>query len=491
MLLERFFISSIQILTNPETLLLSVIGVSLGIVLGAIPGISSTMTLAILLPVSFYLDQNSAMVFLMAVFSSSVFGGSISAILLNIPGTPGAIVTQIDGFPLAKKGKGGYALAYALFASSVGGLVGLLILMLLAPVIIKSAMNFRSPEFTAAALFGLAMLAYSTPGSTYRGIVIGALGVILGMVGFDNMTDMLRFDFRTEFLQNGIDLVPLSIGLFGMSEILKNIETSKDSEKLPNIGNIFPPFSSVIKTWKSIFRGSIFGVFIGAIPAAGSAIAVAISYAQEVKLAKDKSEFGKGDIRGIVAPESANNACVGGALIPMMTLGIPGDTMTAVLMASLLIHGLQPGPFLFQNNPEFVSVVYASLFIAITLTLLLGFFLIRFIVKALNAPTTIINFTIIVLCLTGSFAIRNLINDVFIMIFFGVLGYLFYKINLPTAPLAFGLILGPVLEENLRRSLIISRGSWLIFLERPISLCLVVITLIVLLLPLIKFKNRQ
>jgi putative tricarboxylic transport membrane protein len=175
----------------------------------------------------------------------------------------------------------------------------------------------------------------------------------------------------------------------------------------------------------------------------------------------------------------------------MMTLGIPGDTMTAVLMASLLIHGLQPGPFLFQNNPEFVSVVYASLFIAITLTLLLGFFLIRFIVKALNAPTTIINFTIIVLCLTGSFAIRNLISDVFIMIFFGVLGYLFYKINLPTAPLAFGLILGPVLEENLRRSLIISRGSWFIFLERPISLCLVVITLIVLLLPLIKFKNRQ
>jgi putative tricarboxylic transport membrane protein len=491
MLLERFFESSAQIITNPETLMLSVVGVVLGIILGAIPGISSTMTLAILLPISFYLDQNAAMVFLMAVFSSSVFGGSISAILLNIPGTPGAIVTQIDGYPLAKKGKGGYALAFALFSSSVGGLIGLLILMLLAPLIIKSAMNFRSPEFAAAALFGLAMLAYSTPGSTYRGIVVGIIGVLLGMVGFDNMTDMLRFDYRTEFLQNGIDLVPLSIGLFGLSEILKNIESSKEAQEVPKIGKIFPPILDILKTWKSIFRGSIFGVFIGAIPAAGSAIAVAISYAQEVKLAKDKSDFGKGDIRGVVAPESANNACVGGALIPMMTLGIPGDTMTAVLMASLLIHGLQPGPFLFQNNPEFVSTVYASLFIAIIFTFLLGSFLIRFIVKALNAPTIIINFTIIVLCLTGSFAIRNLISDVFIMIFFGILGYLFYKIDLPTAPLAFGLILGPVLEENFRRSLIISRGSWSIFIERPISLCLVAITVIILLLPLFKFKKAR
>jgi putative tricarboxylic transport membrane protein len=489
MLLERFFESSAQIITNPETLMLSVVGVVLGIILGAIPGISSTMTLAILLPISFYLDQNAAMVFLMAVFSSSVFGGSISAILLNIPGTPGAIVTQIDGYPLAKKGKGGYALAFALFSSSVGGLIGLLILMLLAPLIIKSAMNFRSPEFAAAALFGLAMLAYSTPGSTYRGIIVGIIGVLLGMVGFDNMTDMLRFDYRTEFLQNGIDLVPLSIGLFGLSEILKNIESSKEAQEIPKIGKIFPPILDILKTWKSIFRGSIFGVFIGAIPAAGSAIAVAISYAQEVKLAKDKSDFGKGDIRGVVAPESANNACVGGALIPMMTLGIPGDTMTAVLMASLLIHGLQPGPFLFQNNPEFVSTVYASLFIAIIFTFLLGSFLIRFIVKALNAPTIIINFTIIVLCLTGSFAIRNLISDVFIMIFFGILGYLFYKIDLPTAPLAFGLILGPVLEENFRRSLIISRGSWSIFIERPISLCLVAITVTILLLPLFKFKK--
>jgi len=484
---ELFFASLQNILTDPFLITLAVVGVFFGTIMGAIPGISSTMTLAILLPFSFHMDPETAMVFLMAVFSSSVFGGSISAILMNIPGTPGAIVTQLDGYPMAKKGQGGYALTYALISSTIGGLIGLLLLMLLAPMVIKASMNFRSPEFAMAAIFGLTMLAYSSPGSTFRGIVVGAIGILLGMIGFDAMTDVLRFDYGTVFLQNGIHLVPLSVGLFGLSEILKNFTSIKDKDKqLPKIEKLIPPFNKIMSLWKSILRGSFFGTFIGAIPAAGSAIAVAIAYAQEMKLSKNPENFGKGEIKGISAPEAANNACVGGALIPMMTLGIPGDTMTAILMAALLIHGLQPGPFLFQDNPGFVSYVYSSLFIAIFFTLMFGLIMIKFIVKLLNSPKKIVNISIIVLCISGSFAIRNLISDVYVMIFFGLVGYIFSLVNLPQAPLAFGLILGPVLEENLRRSLIISRGSWSIFLERPVSLFLIIFCLIVLLLPFFK-----
>ena len=432
------------------------------------------------------MNPEAAMVFLIGVFSSSVFGGSISAILMNIPGTPGAIVTQLDGYPLAKKGFGGYALIYALFSSTLGGLFGLFMLMILSPLIIKASMNFRSPEFAIAAIFGLTMLAYSTPGSTFRGIIVGAIGILLGMVGFDAMTDELRFDYGTIFLQNGIHLVPLSVGLFGLSEILKNFSKTKNNKYvLPKIGKLFPPIKTLVSLWKSILRGSIFGTFIGAIPAAGSAIAVAIAYAQEMKLSKNPENFGKGEIKGISAPEAANNACVGGALIPMMTLGIPGDTMTAVLMAALLIHGLQPGPFLFSDNPYFVANVYSSLFVGVLFTLILGILLIKIIVKILNAPQKIIALGIVVLCVTGSFAIRNLISDVYVMLFFGFLGLIFFKVNLPHAPLAFGLILGPVLEENLRRSLIISRGSWSIFIERPVSLFLIVLILVVLIWPLI------
>jgi putative tricarboxylic transport membrane protein len=338
-----------------------------------------------------------------------------------------------------------------------------------------------------AAIFGLTMLAYSSPGSTFRGIVVGAIGILLGMIGFDGMTDVLRFDYGTVFLQNGIHLVPLSVGLFGLSEILKNFTSIKDNDQqLPKIEKLIPPLNKIMSLWKSILRGSIFGTFIGAIPAAGSAIAVAIAYAQEMKLSKNPENFGKGEIKGIAAPEAANNACVGGALIPMMTLGIPGDTMTALLMAALLIHGLQPGPFLFQNNPGFVSYVYSSLFVAILFTLIFGLIMIKFIVKLLNSPKKIVNISIIVLCISGSFAIRNLISDVYVMIFFGLVGYIFFLAKLPPAPLAFGLILGPVLEENLRRSLIISRGSWSIFLERPVSLFLIIFCLAVLLWPYFK-----
>jgi putative tricarboxylic transport membrane protein len=486
-LIAEFFSIASTVATNPYLLGLSALGTVLGILMGCLPGISSTMALAILLPVTYAMSPLTAMVFLMAVFSASVFGGSISAILINIPGTPGAIVTQLEGYAMTKKGRAGEALAYSLFSSTIGGIVGLVILMLVAPIVAGAAMQFRSPEFAMTTIFGLTMLAYSTPGSTFRGILSGVMGLLCGMVGFDLVTDIPRFDFGTSALQSGIELVPLTVGLFGLAEVFRGIEEGgKRTRKNPKLGILMPSFKKLQRLWKTILRGSALGAIIGAIPAAGSAIAVAVSYAQEQRLSKRRDEFGTGVPEGLAGPEAANNACVGGALVPLMTLGIPGDTMTAVLMGALLIHGLRPGPMLFVERPDFVASVYVALFLALIFTAVFGFLLVRQFVKLMRTPNYILLVVIAMLCVVGSFAIRNNVIDVYIMIAFGVIGYVMSRLDIPVAPLAFGLILGPILEENLRRSLIISDGSWFVFIERPIALTMVVLSVGTLVYPLLR-----
>ncbi|MCF3935381.1 tripartite tricarboxylate transporter permease [Acuticoccus sp. M5D2P5] len=480
------------VLGTPELIALSAIGAILGIVLGCLPGISSTMSLAILLPVTYAMAPEAAIVFLIGVFSASVYGGSISAILLNIPGTPGAIVTQLDGYPMARSGRAGEALTIALFSSTLGGIVGLLVLMLIAPLIVAGAMQFRSPEFAAATVFGLTMLAYASPGSTFKGLMAGLVGLVCGMVGFDTVTDTPRFTFGTTLLESGIDLVPLTVGIFGLAEVMRTIELgSAKTAAVERIGRLIPPWRSLLGLWGSIGRGSILGAVVGAIPAAGSAIAVAVSYTQEQRLSRHPERFGKGAPEGIAAPEASNNACVGGALVPMMTLGIPGDSMTAILMASLLIHGLRPGPMLFADRPDFVAAVYVALFLALIFTLIFGLVFIRQIVRLLQLPPNILLVIVTLLCFVGAFAIRNNVDDVIVMVAFGVIGFIMTRLKIPIAPLAFGLILGPILEENLRRALIVSDGSWLVFVERPISATLLAISLLAVLYPMISPSLRK
>ena len=388
---------------------------------------------------------------------------------------------------MTKDGRASEALTYSLFSSTIGGIVGLIILMLVAPLVAKAAMQFRSPEFAMTTVFGLTMLAYSTPGSTFRGILSGVIGLLCGMVGFDLVTDVPRFDFGTSALQSGIGLVPLTVGLFGLAEVFRGIEGGvKGARKTPKLGTLMPSFEKVRRLWKTILRGSALGAIIGAIPAAGSAIAVAVSYAQEQRFSKRGNKFGTGVPEGLAGPEAANNACVGGALVPLMTLGIPGDTMTAVLMGALLIHGLRPGPMLFAERPDFVASVYVALFLALLLTVVFGFLLVRHFVRLMRTPDHILLVIIAMLCVVGSFAIRNNITDVYIMIAFGVIGYVMNRLDIPVAPLAFGLILGPILEENLRRSLIISDGSWLVFIERPIALTMLVLSVSALVFPLLQ-----
>lgn len=463
------------VLMNPHALLIGLLACGLGIVLGALPGISSTMSLAVLLPFSFVMDVEIAMVFLMGVFYGSVYGGSISAILLNIPGTPGSMVTQLDGYPLARQRRAGDALTYALFASTVGGVLGLVALMMFAPLLAKAALLFQSPESTALMVLGLTMLAYASPGSTYLAVLGGIIGLLLGAVGLDTVTNQSRLDFGIPQLQAGVNLIPVVIGLFGLAEVARNLESPQGSvQGVRDLGRVTVKWRGLWDMRFTALRSSIWGIVVGIIPAAGSAIAVSIAYAQEKRLFQGKEKFGEGNPRGVVAAEGANNSCVGGALVPMMTVGIPGDSMTAVLMGALLIHGLRPGPALFEKNADFVAIVYITLAMAIVFTVIWAALALRLFAKLLGAPQRLLMVAITLLCVVGSYSVQNSYFDVLVMIAAGAVGYLMNKVGMATAPVIFGLVLGPLLEENLRRSLIVY-GSWSVFFERPISLALLLL----------------
>jgi putative tricarboxylic transport membrane protein len=473
------------ILLNPQALLVAFLATGLGILLGALPGISSTMSLAVLLPFSFAMGVGEAMAFLMGVFYGSVYGGSISAILLNIPGTPGSMVTQLDGYPMARKGRAGEALTYALFASTFGGVVGLVALIVFAPILAKAALLFQSPESTALMVLGLAMLAYASQGSTYLGVLGGIAGLLLGVVGLDTVTNQSRLDFGVPELQAGVNLIPVVIGLFGLAEVARNVEGSHAAaHAVAQIGRLSVPWRELWRTRMTALRSSLWGVAIGIIPAAGSAIAVSIAYAQEKRLFQGKEAFGEGNPRGVVAAEAGNNSCVGGALVPMMTVGIPGDSMTAVLMGALLIHGLRPGPGLFDKHPDFVAIVYITLALAVVLTVVWAAVALRLFARLLTAPPRLLLVSITLLCVAGAYSVQNSLFDVLVMIAAGVLGYGMNKVGMPTAPVVFGLVLGPLLEENLRRTLIVY-GSWTVFVERPITLVLLLVAVATLAYPVV------
>lgn len=473
-------------LFTPTMLGLSLIGVLLGLVFGALPGVSSTMALAVMLPFTYGMETSAAMVLMLAVFFSSVYAGSVSAILLNIPGTPGAMITLLDGHAMARKGQAAEAMAYALIASIFGGIIGWALLVMLAPTIASHALKFGSPEYAAVVFFGLALVAYASSGDTLRGLASGAMGLLVGIVGRDQITDVPRFTFGTADLQGGIDIIPLAIGLFGVAEVLTLLTRQKENafEVTGSSARTWPKRTTLLKEIPTALRASTIGTFVGAIPAAGSAVAVALAYACEKRLSKTSDRFGTGVPRGVVAPEAANNACVGGALIPMLTLGIPGDSVTAVLIGVLLLHGLRPGPGLFESQPELVVTIYGALFLAIIITAVVaGVIGIPVYRQILRIPQRILTAAVLILCLLGAYAVRNAVIDVWVAIFFGAIGFTFIRLSIPVLPLAFGAVLGPLLEENLRRTMVI-HGDISVFFERPISLILIVLSLAIILVPL-------
>ncbi|GAG71954.1 unnamed protein product [marine sediment metagenome] len=477
---------------HPIMLIVILGGVLWGIIWGSIPGLSTTMSLALLVPLTFGYDANISIVFLIAAYTAGVYGGCLSAILMNIPGTPSAIATTFDGHKMAQKNQAGQAIWYATTSSFIGGMIGCFILVSATPILAKIALTFSNQEYVAIALFGVCILAYISPGSTFKGVISGILGLLLGTVGMDLITGVPRFDFGTVELLGGVSIEASAIGLFGISEIIDQVEKYEVSYKVKQeIEKVLLKAKDILTHYKLIIKSSIIGTVVGVIPAAGDCISTMVAYAQGKASSKHPERWGTGIPEGVIAPESANNAGVGGALIPMLTLGIPGDSMTAILIGGLMIHGIRPGPMLFVNNLPLVATIFISLFLGIIFTTIIGLVSVKKIVIFLTIPRYFLLPIIVIICIIGSYASGNSFFNVRIMIIFGVIGYLMKKLDIPISPIVLGMVIGPLLEDNFRRSLMITQGDLFTFFKRPISLILIILVIIFLFFPFFKKVSQK
>ena len=464
---------------TPNTLFLICLGTVLGIVFGAMPGLSSTMALALFTPLTFGFAPGEALAFLVAIYISSVYAGALSAILVNIPGTPSAIATTLDGYPMARRGEAGRAIGLATVASFLGGFFGLIVLMLLSPMLAQVARQFGSWEYTMLALMALTLISYVSSGSIVRGLIGGVLGLLLASVGADVIMAYPRFAFGTAELSGGIHMVVLMIGFFGFAEVYTQLESNARGTVNQKVERLLGAFREIRSQVGNIVRASLIGIGIGILPGAGGSIASITAYGVSRRLSKRPEEFGDGSVEGLTAAESSNNASVGGALVPMMTMGIPGDPMTAVLIGALMIHGLAPGPDLYAKTPQFVSAIFLGYLVALFFMLAIGLAAARPFARLIAFPQHLVLGTITVLCVLGSYAIQDSFFDVGIAVAAGFVGYLLKKVDVSPAPIILGVVLGPLLESNLRRAILLSEGSLLPFITRPLSLIMLITILVV------------
>ncbi len=480
-----------------QNIFASMVGVIFGLFIGSTPGLTISLGMVLLLPITFGLPSVTSICLLLGLFASGMTGGSMSAILLNIPGTPSASATAIDGHEMAKQGRGGAALGTAVISSFFGGMFGLTCLALASPLIAKVALKFGAPELFALVLLGLTLICSFGQASLIKALISGILGLVIMTVGLDPMMGTPRFTFGMVELQAGISFLPAMIGLFAIPQILVGIagKTRVIPRYRSKISGVLPKVKDMAKLFKAMLLGSTVGTGIGAIPGAGGPIAVFLSYDYAKRVSKKSANFGKGEPEGIAAPESANNAVAGGALIPMLTLGIPGDPISAILMGALMIQGLIPGPLLFQQTPQFVYSVFWAFLLANIMNCLLTLSTIKIWVRVLKVPERILLPIIATLCVVGTYALRNTFFDTALMFCFGLLGYFMKKYGFPIVPMLLAIILGPNLEEHLRMSLIISQGDPSIFVRHPISLIFIIIAIISfgtpLVRPLLKKKPRD
>ena len=464
------------------------VGVVFGLFIGSTPGLTISLGMVLLLPLTFKMNAVTAVCLLLGLYASGMTGGSISAILLNIPGTPSASATAIDGYALTKKGRAGAALGTAVISSFFGGIFGLACLSVASPFIAKVALRFGAPELFALVLLGLTLICSFGQQSIIKSLISGVLGLVIMTVGLDPMMGTPRFTFGVVDLQAGISFLPAMIGLFAIPQIIMGI--AGKIRVIPSynskISGILPKFREILHLFKTMLLGSVVGTGIGAIPGAGGPIAVFLSYDYARRFSKNKDEFGKGTLEGVSAPEAANNAVAGGALIPMLTLGIPGDPITAILLGALIIQGLIPGPLLFIQSAQFVYSVFWAFLLANIMNLCLTMATIKLWVGVLKVPQKILLPLILTLCVVGTFALRNTFFDTGIMLCFGLLAYFMKKYGFPVVPMLLAIILGPQLEEHLRMSLIIAQGNPLIFIQKPISLVFIVLAVISFVMPLIR-----
>jgi len=462
----------------------SIWATELGIIIGMLPGLTATMGVALLTTLTFHMAPGNAILILICMYIGAIYGGSRSAILLNIPGTPANAATTVDGYPLALQGRAGEAIGLATTGSFLGSMIGMLAMLIFTPLIGTVALRFQSFEFVWFSIFGIIICGNLTaPKDPLKGWIAGFLGLFVAMIGMDGIHAYVRFSFGNTDLSGGISLIPAMVGAFGFAEIISVMRIEKYEVVKTKIDRVIPKLSEVLKYWKTIVRSGIIGTIIGAIPGVGEDIAAWVSYdvAKRSARPEEKAKFGKGSVEGLLASETGNNACVPGAIIPVLTLAIPGSAPAAVLLGAMLIHGVRPGPLIMIEFPTFIYEVVAMVLLATIMMFVLGLSMVRPLVKVLQVPRQKLMPVIFILCVVGSFAIQARLFDVGVMIVFGILGYILREMEYPMAPLVLGIILGDILDKNLRRAFILSDGSILPFFTRPICVILGLMTLLIVL----------
>ncbi len=459
-------------LVDPFTLLMLVVGIVLGLVIGILPGLGPPIAIALALPFTFYMDPVPSLILLLAIYNAAIYGGSISAIAVGIPGTGAAIATVLDGHSMYKQGRGGEALGLSLTGSIIGGLVSVVCLTFIAPILAQIAIKFGPREFLAISIFGLVVVVRVAGANLFKGLLVGGLGIFLTTWGLDELNGAERYTFGTYHLYEGIPLVPFLVGVFAVSEVLigaekalKKIEFDQSSLKV-----IIPGLATLSKLKGNLARSSLIGTVIGIIPGEGAAVGAFFAYSEEKRRSKTPEKFGTGIPDGIVAPETANNATVGGALVPTLTLGVPGSPAAAVLLGAFLIQGLAPGPTLFDERPDIMYSLFLGLFVINVLMLFIGMVAIRYAAKLIMVPMTVIVPTVLLLSFTGIYAVSNSLFNVGVLLGGGILGYVIRKLGYSIAPLSIGFVLGPILEDSLRQSITIADGSTGEFFNTPIGL---------------------
>ena len=473
---------------TPWNLVYAFVGAVVGTAIGVLPGLGPPATIALLLPATYRMDPTSAVILLAGIFYGAMYGGSTTSILLNIPGEAASIVTCLDGYKMARQGRAGPALGISAMGSFIAGSLSVLAMSVIAPGLASFALQFGPAEYASLVFLGLMMAVYLSEGSILKGLLMAALGIVLGTVGIDPVFGAPRFTFGIPRLMDGLDFVVAAMGLFGIAEVLMNLEAPdvRDVYKT-SLRGLFPTLEDWRRCWAAVLRGSGLGFFIGVLPGGGAVISSFVAYAVEKRVSKHPERFGQGAIEGVAAPEAANNAASTSSFIPLLTLGIPGNASIAMIFVALMIHGIQPGPLLFQQHPNLFWGVIASMYVGNFMLLGLNLPLIGFWVRLLKLPYHYLAVVIVIICVIGAYSIKNTVFDVAVMMVFGVFGYVLRKGGFPAAPLVLAMILGRMLERSFLQSLQVSAADLTIFIEKPISATLLSITAIVMLTPVARW----
>jgi putative tricarboxylic transport membrane protein len=473
---QIFFSSLFSILTSPSQMLLLFGCTFLGIIFGALPGLTATLGVALLTTITYGMSLEAAMVALMAIYVGAVYGGSFASIMINIPGTAAAAATALEGYPLSKQGRAGEALGLTTTASAIGTMVGMIFVVLFTPLIAKLAMQFTSFEFFLLAFFGILISgSISCPDTVQKGWIAGFFGLFLAMVGRDPLQVYPRYTMGLMQLESGIEIVPVLIGAFGIPQIIQVLTKPQDEVAPAKIEKVLPSWGTIGKNLKHIVKSALIGVGIGAVPGIGEDIAAWVSYGSAKKSSKTPEKFGNGSEEGIIASEVANNACIGGAMIPLLSMGIPGSPPAAMLLGAILLHGVAPGPMLSIEKPGFIVEVSAILLLASFAMWIIGILMAKQVVKLLKVPSAMFMPIVAVLCLIGSYALGLKVFNLYLMIPMGIITYFLTNQGYPVPPLVIGVILGSMADANLRRGLMVSQGSLSPFFTRPVALILLLV----------------